>query len=66
MDPASLASSLVGARIAQVQLAMAAKMMKMNAESAQSVVGLIDAAQENLQQLTAGADGIGARLDITV
>jgi hypothetical protein len=66
MDPASLASSLVAARVGQVQIAMAAKMMKMNAESAQSVVTLLDAAQENLQQLTARADGMGSRLDITV
>ena len=29
-------------------------------------LGLIDDAQVNLQQLTAGADGVGARLDITV
>ena len=66
MDPASLASTLVAARVGQTQIAMAAKMMKMNAESARSVVTLLDAAQENLQQLTARADGTGATLDITV
>jgi hypothetical protein len=66
MDSAPLASSLVAARVGQTQIAMAAKMMKMSAETAQSVVTLLDAAQENLQQLTARSDGMGTRLDITV
>ena len=65
MDPASLAASLAIARQGQLQIAMAAKMMKINAENARSVVGLLDAAQANLQQVTA-AGGVGQTLDITV
>jgi hypothetical protein len=41
-------------------------MMKINAENARSVVGLLDAAQANLQQVTASAAGVGQALDITV
>ena len=66
MDPASLAASLATARQGQQQLAIAAKMMKINAENARSVVGLLDAAQANLQQLTAAGGGVGQTLDITV
>jgi hypothetical protein len=65
MDPASLASTLATAQAAQLQLALAAKMMKINAENARSVVDLIDAAQANLQQVAPLPDGIGS-LDITV
>jgi hypothetical protein len=66
MDTASIAAGLTAARTAQVQLALVAKMMKMNAEAAQSVVGLIEAAQQNLEQLAATGPGIGGNLDITV
>lgn len=66
MDPASLVSALVAARTGQVQLAMAGKMLKMNADQAQSVVKLLDAAQENMDRLANVAAGIGTKLDISV
>ena len=46
MDDASLASAFIAARMGQVQMAVATKMLKMNADTAQSVVKLIDAAQQ--------------------
>jgi hypothetical protein len=64
MDPATLASALAAARSGQVQAAMGAKMLKMNAEAAQSIVKVLDAAQENIARIT--ADGLGAKVDITV
>ena len=66
MDPASLVSALVAARTGQVQLAMAAKMLKMNADQAQSVVKLLDAAQGNMNRLADVAAGIGSKLDMSV
>lgn len=63
MDVAALASAAVAARAGQVQLAVAAKMLRMNADNAASVVKLIDAAQQNLANLGAS---LGANLDITV
>jgi hypothetical protein len=63
MDVAAIASAAIGARVSQAQLAVAAKMLRMNADNAASVVKLIDAAQENLANLVAG---VGANLDITV
>ena len=63
MDLTAVASALVGAQLGRAQLAMAAKMMKMNADSAASIVQVIEAAQQNLSQL---ADGLGQNIDITV
>jgi hypothetical protein len=63
MDVAAIASAAIGARVSQAQLAVAAKMLRMNADNAASIVKLIDAAQANLANLSAG---VGANLDITV
>jgi len=65
MEPA-LINGLIAARAAQVQIAIAAKMLKMNAEAAQSVVQLLDAAQDNMARLTQAATGLGDNLDISV
>jgi hypothetical protein len=63
MDVAALASSLVGAPVGQIQLAVAAKMLRMSADNAASVGKLIDAAQQSAANLAAG---VGANLDVTV
>jgi hypothetical protein len=49
-----------------VQTAVAAKMLKMNADSAENVVKLLDAAQQNFSSLANVASGIGANLDVSV
>ena len=63
MDVTAVASAMVGAQLGRAQLAMAAQMMKMNADSAASIVQVIEAAQQNLSQL---ANGLGQNIDITV
>jgi hypothetical protein len=63
MDVTAVAGAMVGAQLGRAQLAMAAKMMKMNADSAASIVQVIEAAQQNLSQL---ANGLGQNIDITV
>lgn len=63
MDVTAVASAMVGAQVGRAQLAMAAKMMKMNADNAASIIQVIEAAQQNLGQL---ASGLGQNLDITV
>jgi len=65
MDVSSLAAAVVGARTGQLQLAAAAKMLKMNADNAASIAQVIDTAQKNAAQLM-NAAGIGQNLDITV
>jgi hypothetical protein len=64
MDTA-LISSLVAARAGQTQMAVAAKMMRMNADAAASMVKVLEAAQQNLTRLANVAAGIGGNLDIS-
>ncbi|MBX9826963.1 MAG: hypothetical protein K2Z80_09445 [Xanthobacteraceae bacterium] len=66
MDVASIAAAFIAAQASQVQTAVAAKMLKMNAESAQNAVKLLDAAQQNMQSLANVASGIGQNLNISV
>jgi hypothetical protein len=66
MDPAALATAFIGAQVGRVQLAVAAKLLQMDAANEQSVVGLIDAAQQNMDRLANVAAGIGGNLDISV
>jgi hypothetical protein len=61
----NLVSALIGARVGQVQMAVAARMLKMDADAAQSVGQLVDAAQQNIDRLANVAAGIGANLDIS-
>ncbi len=66
MDVGALAAGLVGARTGQLQLAIAAKMLRMNADSAAAVVKVIEAAQQNLERLANVAAGVGGNVDISV
>ena len=66
MDVAALATGLASARIGQLQLAIAAKMLRMNADSAADAVKMIEAAQQNIDRLANVAAGIGGNLDVTV
>ena len=66
MDVASIASAFIAAQMAQVQTAVAAKMLRMNADSAQNAVKLLEAAQQNMNSLANVASGIGGNIDLTV
>ncbi len=66
MDPVSIATALVGAQMSGVQLALAASMLRMNAENAGSIVKVIEAAQQNLTSLANVAPGIGQNVNIAV
>ena len=65
MDTSSIAAAFISAQAGQVQTAVAAKMLKMNADSAENVVKLLDAAQQNFSSLANVASGVGGNLDIT-
>lgn len=65
MDVSSIATAFVGAAAAKVQMAAAAKMMKMNADNERSIATLLEAAQENASSLANVAAGVGGNLDIT-
>ncbi len=64
MDPASLAAAFVSAQMSRVQFAAAAAMMRMNADAAQSVAQVVQAAEQNAQNLANVAAGIGRNLNI--
>ena len=61
-----LVSGLLGAQMAQTQTAVAAKMLKMNAQAGQAVAQLLDAAQQSASSLANVASGIGGNFDISV
>ena len=63
----SIATTMLAANQARVQMALAAKLAKMNAGNEQSVVQLIEAANANLQEAvqSALASGVGGNLDIS-
>jgi hypothetical protein len=66
MDVGSLAAGLVGARMGQVRSSVAAHMLRMNADSAASIIKVIEAAQQNIDDLTSPGDGLGGNVDISV
>ena len=66
MDPTALVSGFIGARLGEMQLAVTARMLKMDADNGAAVAKLVDAAQHSLDGLAAAASGLGANLDIRV
>jgi hypothetical protein len=48
-----------------MQLAAAAKIAKMQADSGNAVAKLVDAADQNAQKLSAAAQGLGGNIDVS-
>ena len=65
MDVGSIAAAFIAQQAGQVQMAVAAQMLRMNAQSGNDVAKLLEAAQQNFDQLANVAAGIGANLDIS-
>ena len=63
MDTTAVAAAFAGSQASQVQMAMAAKMLKMNADQGKAVANMLDAAQQNIQAMT--GSGIGQNLDVS-
>ena len=66
MDVASIAAAFIAAQASQVQTAMAARLLRMNADQASNALKLIEAAQQNMKSLANVAAGVGGNLDISV
>jgi hypothetical protein len=66
MDIASIAAAFIAQQAGQVQIAAAAKMLRMNSDAAADVAKLLEAAQQNFNSLANVAAGIGGNLDISV
>jgi hypothetical protein len=65
MNPASIATALVGAQTGMLQLAVAPQLERMHADMGSSIVKLIDGAQQNANSLANVGAGIGSNLDVT-
>jgi hypothetical protein len=67
MDIASIAAAFIAQQAGRVQMAVAAKMLQMNADTgaAANAVKLIEAAQQNFDRLANVAAGLGGNLDIS-
>ena len=65
MDVAAIATAFVAQQAGQLQMAVAAKMLRMNADAAASAAKLLDAAQQNFSRLANVAEGVGGRLDVS-
>jgi hypothetical protein len=66
MDVASIATAFIAQQAAQLQIAAAAKLLRMNAESGDDAAKLLAAAQQNFDRLANVASGLGANVDINV
>ena len=65
MDAVSLVSALIGAQTGMMQLAVAARLARMNADQGANVAKLINAAQQSIDPLANVAAGIGTGLDVS-
>jgi hypothetical protein len=66
MGITSIAAAFIAAQAGQLQEAVAAQMLRMNANASADTVKLLDAAQQNFSRLANVASGIGGNLDISV
>ena len=65
MDVASIAAAFIAAQMSRMQTAVAARMMRMNADQAASIAQLLQSAQENGAKLANVAAGIGQNIDVS-
>jgi hypothetical protein len=65
MDIGAIAAAFAAQQASQAQIAVAAKILRMNADSAANVAKLVEAAQQNLDRLANVVSGVGANLDIS-
>lgn len=66
MDTEAVAAAAVGAQTAKVQMAAAAKLLRMSAEQDANAAKIIDQAQKNVQTLANAAAGVGQIVDFSV
>ena len=66
MDPVALISALMGAQMAKMQYAVAAKVMQSSPDGPQNALSIIAAADANAGKLANAAQGLGQNVDISV
>jgi hypothetical protein len=66
MSSTSVAAAMAGAQVGGERLALATKLVRMNADAQDAIAQVIDAAAQNAQRLSAAAAGVGHKVDISV
>ena len=61
----SLIAAVLGAQTGMMQLAVATRLLRMDADQGASVAKLIDAAQQSIDPLANVAAGLGTNLDVS-
>jgi hypothetical protein len=61
----SLVTALLGAQAGMLQLAVAARLVRMDKQSGASIAKLIGAAQQNFNPLASVAADVGTNLDVS-
>ena len=64
MDAGSIVSGLIASRSAEIQIAVAARLLRMNADTEGAVAQLLDAANRNASALANVAEGVGRMVDV--
>jgi hypothetical protein len=64
MDPVSLVSALMSAKMAQMQYAVAAKVIQSSPNGPKNALSIIAAAEGNADKLASAAQGLGQNIDI--
>ena len=65
MDAAKLIAAFIGAQTGMLQLAVAARLARMNAGQGAAIAQLVDAAQQSIDPLANVAAGIGTNLNVS-
>ena len=62
---ASVISAVLGAQAGNARVDLAAKFMRMNADSSQAIAQMVEAAAQNTSSLANVAAGVGTNLDVS-
>jgi len=65
MDVASTVQAMLAAQTAQTQMALAAKMLRMNADNAGAIAQVLEASVQSTNSLANVAAGIGQNVNIS-
>lgn len=66
MNPASIASAIVGAQSGLTRLSLGAAVTRMNADRGAAMVKLIDVATANVNSLANAGTGVGRTVNISI
>ena len=65
MSSTSLAAVMAGAQMSNTHMALAARVLKMNADAKGAIAQVLEAAQQNIQHLASLPAGVGQKLDVS-